>query len=398
MTEIVEAGAKPESTLPSPRDWATIGVAFALASLPAVMPVMVAALTPVYDLSSEQAGFVASSNMGGVLVGSLMSNAVLHRVGERTLLVGGILLMVATNLLSMIPLGYSTLLVVRALSGLGGGAAMAIGYSLMAGARHPARVMGFYSASQGVMGVVGMGGLLLLVSAYGAPPFFLIMSGIGLLGLFLVPFALAGRTALRQEEGASGALTKGAVAGLAAIFIFFCGMALVWALLARIAEAHGFETARVAGALSASSFAGIGGSLMVAFLSHRLSTALPLLLGVVLVVVSAMGLTSSDYILFAVAICLSSFVWTFEFPFLFRFVAGAGEGRRVGAWVPVATSGGLAIGPAIGGILLGHGGIILLASAFAIIAGGALLLPALFDVANSRRASSEPTGDIADKK
>lgn len=369
--------SNPSRPMPGARDWATIGVAISLAALPALMPVMVAVLTPAFNLDNERAGFVVSSNMGGLMAGSLIANLVLRFIDERQLLVGGILLMVAANILSMAPLGYPALLAARAVSGGGTGVALAIAYGLMADSNQPARVMGFYSAGQGVLGVLGMGGLLVLAARYGLIGFYLVISAIGLLGLALVPAAMAKRIAPPKAAAGSHGFPIEAITLLATAFAFFFGMALIWAFLAPIAAGHGFDTTRVAVALSTSAAASIAGSMAAAMFAHRLPTAFTLVAAVLLVILSALGLTMNNYLAFAGAVFLTSFTWTFAFPFLFRCVAVTEGRRRTGALVPVATSAGLTVGPAAGGILLDHGGIGPLTFVFAIVAGGALLLPAI---------------------
>lgn len=374
-------GASAQQPHPAPasldrQDWATICIALTLATLPAVMPVMVGALARTFHLDIEQAGFVVSANMGGILAGSLLGNALARRWSDSWLLSVGIIVMIAGNLLTMVQTGFAGLIVMRALSGGGEGVAIAAAYALMAQSRHPERVIGFYTAGQGMIGVVGMAGLTLLVAQYGAGAFYLAVSAVALLGLALIPTATRGRTSTTAASAEKGRVSRQAYAALVAVFLFFCGLALVWAFLERIASAHGFGVASVATALSASAAAGIAGSLSVALFAHRLASRQAMILGALLLILCGAGLTATNDLAFGGAVCLLSFTWNFQFSFLFRCVAAAEGGVRAGGFVPVATSGALTVGPAIGGVILNRGGIAVLDIAFVITTLSALALAA----------------------
>lgn len=369
MTGTTPANGRVVLGLPV-RDWPVIAVTLAVATLPAVMPVMVGALMRQFGLKIDQAGFVISANMAGILLGALSSPLLLSRLSDRAILVGGLLVMSAGNGLTLIVHAYLPLLATRLFSGWGEGLAAAVGYSLMGRSSLPARTVANYAGGQALIGSVGMAALPSLTQRFGAPAFYGPITLLALASLLAVNPATraAPRPGLAPSRG-PGALrgAGGPAAMLAALFAHFAGMTTAWAFLQRIGADNGLPEPAVAAALSASAIAGLAGSLAASLLARRLSTPASLALGAVLVMACALGLAAPGAGLFAATACLLSFTWAAQYPFMFRRLA---ELDRQGRWTtltPVATASALSAGPALGGMLLQRTGLASLDAAFLLL-------------------------------
>jgi predicted MFS family arabinose efflux permease len=336
--------------------WAAIYLGIAAATLPAVMPVMIGILADELAFGNAGAGYVASANLAGVGVGSIVCLALARRWSWTVLIIAGALIMIGTNFLTTLYSSYQYILFMRLASGLGEGLIAAICYAAMGHSREPARALSFYVAGQGLVGAIGMGIMPTIVEQSGWQWFFVLVSV-----LALPAFVLARLIGTLQEKGMDGRVgRRGAVSWNAAytlgsILMYFIGMAAIWAFLERMGDAKGLDTMHLSMSLSASAIANMVGSLAVGIVAHRLSTVGGLVVGMAALVASLVGLVAFDaWEAFLVSAVLFSFSWGFYFPYQFRLLARVDH--EVTGVMPAITGGGLTIGPAVGGFLLSTSG------------------------------------------
>ena len=348
------------------REWSIVAVVLAVAALPAVMPVMVGALTRQFGFGVDLAGLAISANMAGILVGTLCAPLLIPRLPDRVILVGGLLIMAAGNGLTLATHTYGPLMATRLFSGWGEGLAAAIGYSLMGRSSLPSRMVANYAGGQALIGVVGMAALPLLTERFGAAAFYGPITLLALGSLLAVRPAIeaAPRPAASLLQARERGTAAGPVAVLAGLFAHFTGMTVAWAFLQKIGADHGLTGPTVAYALSVSAAAGLAGSVVASLLACRLAVLTSLAIGGALVLACAAGLVMAQPVMFVAAVCLLSFTWAAQYPFMFRRLAELDPPGRWVALTPVATASALSVGPAIGGALLQDGGVGWLDAAF----------------------------------
>src|SRR3546814_554816 len=143
------------------------------------------------------------------------------------------------------------------------------------------------------------------------------------------------------------------IGALACILLYFVGMASLWPFFERIGVGKGLTAGTVAFALSVSAFGGLAGSLVPSVVADRLPRVVGLLSGLFLLIAAVAGLTLlPGTTSFVLSVSLFAFTWPFQFAFQFGHLASLDRGGRLIALTPAMTGGGLAIGPAIGGLLL----------------------------------------------
>ena len=344
----------------SAADWATIASALAAATLPAVLPLMVGVLARQFGIGTEQAGYVIAMNMGGILAGSLSCVLLARRFTWGPLIVAGLSIMVAGNGLTMLTTGLPSLIASRLVSGWGEGVVGACCYALMGQSRLPGRSIALYTGGQAVVGAAGLAMLPSLMAAYGWHVFYVLVSLVALPALLLTSIAVRGRgraAATARSEAVSRRPSTAGFGALLAIFLFFVGIAMIWAFMERLGVRQDFNLAQLSVALSASSIAGLAGSLMAGALADRLRVAIGLVIGIALIVGSLALLLMGGFYPYMAAICGLYFAWAYQFPFLFGCLADTDRGGRIAVMTPVATGGALTVGPAIGGFVLEHGGV-----------------------------------------
>ncbi|MGH8250570.1 MAG: MFS transporter [Steroidobacteraceae bacterium] len=367
--------------------WSAVYVGVAAATLPAVLPVMVGVMADDLGFGTIRAGYVASANMAGIGVGSILCLALTRRWSWTALIIVGAIVMIGTNLLTMQHADYSYFMLMRLLSGLGEGVIAGICYAAMGQSQVPARASAFYAAGQGLVGAVGMGIMPSIVAAAGWPWLFVFVSILALPAFFLAKSIGTIQPRPAQKRGGKRRVMSWKAAyALISILIYFVGMSAIWAFLERIGHAKGLDTVHLSIALSASAVGNMVGSLAVGVVAHRLSTVAGLVTGFLVLIAGLLGLVALDeWQAFLVSAVLFFFSWGFYFPFQFRLLARVDDERSVSGIMPAITSSGLTIGPAVGGILLVAGGAGSVC-AFGLAAVVASLVSTLHINARSKRA------------
>jgi predicted MFS family arabinose efflux permease len=352
--------------------WCAVIVAVLVASLPAVMPVMVGAMAAQPGIGTEGAGYLVSVNMAGIFAGTLLCALVHARASAKYRIIAGLLVMMLGNLVTIAVTGMPALLAARLLSGLGEGFAAGVCFSLMAASARPGTIFAYYTAGQAVVGLVGMGTLPWLVAAFDWRAFYVVLTLVAVPALFLAGPASREGQGTASATGAPSSISAAGMISLAMIFLFFTGMALVWAFLQPIGEQQGLTLATISGALASAAIAGFAGSMAVALGGDRLRDRSAWIIGMVLVVASALGLLAGSATGFVFGAWALNFVWGFQYPFLFRMLARTDPGRGA-AVTPMATGIALSVGPALGGAILAQAGLTAACAVFLIMTLGALL-------------------------
>ena len=342
----------PASTSPA-STWAAIYLGVAAATLPAVLPVMVGVFADRFGYGVAGAGMIAGLNMTGILVGSLLCPLITAHFGWAGVIRASLAVMIAGNLLTMLDGHFGYVAAARVFSGLGEGVVGGICYAAMGRSARPERSISIYFAGQAIVGMVGLGSFGWIAASLGWPWLFLILSAIALPGFWLA--AAIGRAQPAPAGARHGGLPVNplVIGALACILLYFVGMASLWPFFERIGVGKGITAGTIAFALSVSAFGGLTGSLVTSVVAERLPRVVGLLSGLVLLIAAVSGLaflpgTTS----FMLSVSLFAFTWPFQFAFQFGHLASLDRGGRLIALTPAMTGGGLAIGPAIGGMLL----------------------------------------------
>lgn len=368
--------AEHRAASPPAAVWAAIYVGVAAATLPAVLPVMVGIFADGFGYGLARAGLVASFNMGGILVGCLLSPIVATRLSWPGAVRIALAVMIAGNLLTMLNGPFAYIAATRAFSGLGEGVVAGICYAAMGRAARPERSISIYFGGQSIVGMVGLGSFGWVASTFGWPWIFLLLSLVAVPGFWLAD--RIGQAQPAPPVPAPGIrFARGPCLALVFILILFVGMASLWPFIERIGTGRGLDTGAVAFALSVSAFGGLAGSAAAGIVAGRLSRSVGLICGLAILAAGIGGLAlSSGPWGFAAALWLFAFAWPFQYAFQFGVLAATDPGGRIVALTPAITGGGLTIGPALGGVLLENWGLAVVSliclACTAIAAGGAM--------------------------
>jgi predicted MFS family arabinose efflux permease len=352
-----------------------ICIAVAAAALASILPIMVGAVADGMGHGVERAGYVASANMAGSLVGSFTGALTKGKFPLGRTLRAALVALLALNLVTCLVEDYHALVSIRFIAGLADGAIISICFLLFGRAVHPGRVLAVYAAGQLLFGIAGLGVIPTMVDEWGWRTLFF------LLALMLCPaFLLVGRATqavARPIETGTTIMAMGprASLALAAIVLLFTGLASVWAVLEQIGRRAGLSTPAIAAALSGSAAAGFAGSSLIALAAGRKASPwvviilAPLLIGSIVILQGSPG-----PVFFVLACAMLNFGWAAGYPVQFDILSRSDKAGSLSTLTPVATGLGLTIGPAVGGALLASAGLDSLAVAASVLVAAGVVI------------------------
>ena len=353
-----------------------------------VQPGFVQGLVEYAHFSEQQAGFVASAEMSGFAVVTLLMSFFADRFHWRHALALCIGLATVGNLLSLLTHTPVPFAVTRFLTGLGCGGIVSLGFASLGLSSRPDRHFGFMIMWSGVYGAVvllAMPTVYKLLGVDGTLWFFALLAASGFLFVSWLPASGSQHVAADTEAVDLGWPYKGLA--LAAMFLYFLAQGVVWAYLFRIAVAAGIPEQDAANGLTVAQLGGVAGALVPALVGARFGRAPMLFISIAcgiapLVFFIYGGLTAA---LYAVAVFIYNYGFNKTHPYLLATMAAFDRTGRVVVYAVALQTLGLAIGPAIGGLLIGNGsfdringlGIALFALSFTAILGPVLKQRAL---------------------
>ncbi len=320
-----------------------------------VQPGFVQGLVERMRFSEEEAGLIASVEMAGFAAMTILLIFLTRRMNWRLLLTGCIALAVVGQLGSMLTSAIAPFSAARFVAGLGCGGIVSIGFAAIGLTDKPDRNFGILVAFSGVYGAAVLGIMPALFESSGMQGLLLFFAAFAALGFPLVRW-LPGSDGSSGQAAASASPFPLSLAALAlgAMFGYFLAQGVVWAYLFRIAIAGGVSEGQAAFGLTIAQFAGIVGALVPSIVGARYGRAIMLAIAIAAGILPLLyflygSITALSY---AVAVCVYNFGFNKTHPYLLATMASFdGSGRVVTFAVAMQTL-GLAIGPAIGALLL----------------------------------------------
>lgn len=321
-----------------------------------VAPALAAQLATEIGIGPSQIGTYFFVENGAFSAASLLSLFWLGRLNVRVVGLIALAVFILGNLATpmMLP-GYKSLLLMRAVTGFGGGTLMVLSMISAQDAENPERVFGYWVVGQLVAGAIGLALLPHLFATYGLSSFYILL---GVIALLLSPLyrgflAPAASEVPKSTSATSGRFIILGVLAVLAILAFYVAIGGVWTFASMAATQAGIEGASVGTILAIASLFGIAGSMLAAFLGGRSARRAMLLLGYAILVASIVAVaTLHGSAAYVVAICAFKFAWTFVLPFIIAEAASRDPSGRLVASTTLIIGTGLSLGPLFAGNLL----------------------------------------------
>ena len=347
-----------------------------------VQPGFVQGLVAHVGFSEQQAGYVASAEMWGLALTTLMMSWVASRVDWRKLLMVSTLVVVAGNLGSLATVDPAGFAAWRFVAGLGCGVLVSLSFTMVGLTANPDRNFGYLIAAvltYGAFGLWLMPGAFDLIGMKGLIVFFALFPLLALPLLRYLP-----RSGEEQVHAENGAVTLSISLRAVAVITmlgYFLAQGVVWAYLFLIGLSGGVDEQGVANGLTISQFLGIAGALLAAVLGSRWGRLGPLSVGILGGIVPLFFLFEQFSALqYGIAVSAYNFAWNLTHPFLLAAMASFDRSGKLVVHAVGAQMLGLAIGPALAASVVqsdDYGSVLTLGIALFLVAWVLILPPAL---------------------
>ncbi|MFM0159304.1 MFS transporter [Paraburkholderia sediminicola] len=332
-----------------------------------VAPAVAAQLGGQLGLSASQIGTYFFVELGAFSCATLPSLLWLGRVDARRVAAIATAVFCIGNFATAVLMpGFVALLVLRALTALGGGTLMVLCMTSAATSGNRDRVYGLWVVGQLVAGALGLFVLPHLFDAFGLRALYVALAVLALIASPLTRGfdpALGGASGKQAQQVASGVngSSTGSTWFLATLVIggvlaFYLAIGGVWTFASKAASLAGLDAGHTGELLAIASVMGIVGAACASFIGNRIARAAMLLTGYAILVAALLGLSahpgSTGY---AAAIFAFKFAWTFVLPFILAAAAKTDTSGRLIATLNFVIGAGLAVGPLIAGFLLDAG-------------------------------------------
>jgi predicted MFS family arabinose efflux permease len=327
------------------------------------MPVFVGAMVSTFGWGDREVGWLASADMAGSAIAALCTIPIVGRMRWRIAAFIAIAVMVTGNVLSTFATSFPTLMTTRAIAGAGSGIMLAISYVGLCRSANPDRYFGLYVFIQLGLQVLTLAGFPPLLGSYGLDAIFVLLAGVAAALLILVPWFPSRMPDSADARTKRGSLSTAAIVGVTAQAIYFLAPGAVWGYLERIGQTFSLSLPQIGFALGASTFAGIGGALLVVLLGNRAPRRLSMAIGSALSIASVLLLMDgSGMTRYFIAAALFNFAWNATFPYQMGALAVLDRTGAVAILSLLVQLGGLAAGPLLASMLhpdQGYGTILL---------------------------------------
>ncbi|MGH8247724.1 MAG: MFS transporter [Gammaproteobacteria bacterium] len=321
-----------------------------------VQPGFVQGMVQYLGFSDQAAGDVASAEMWGIAITTVVMTFFAARFNWRRVFAGSLVIMAISNLASLYadtPLAFGFW---RFIAGLGAGGVVSLSFAVVGLTRNPDRNFAYL-----IMWVLIYGAVVLLamptvykfVGMTGVIIFFALFPASGLLFVRRLPHSAEDH--VQVEKDAVNLPRYFRWMALAAMFCYFLGQGVVWAYLFLIGMTGGASEQEVANGLTVSQFAGVAGALCAAVIANRFGRARPLTVSILLTLLPLFLLFGPiGAVLYGIAVCIYNYGWNLTHPYLLAAMASFDRSGRVVVHAVAFQMLGLANGPWIAARVIGE--------------------------------------------
>ena len=337
-------------------------------------------------------GQMFSFENGSFFITLLLASGPIAKVSRARTALVGILVLIAGNLFSAYAGGLAALSIARTITGIGAGLISAAGTAAAASSDQPERVFAIITVLHNIILALEFKIIPYAQTETDPTGCYLMMAAVGAASIPLCRWLIPPRVSGAPNESFALLLLSApnrmlAVAVMAGMFIFEAGQSGVFTFVDQIGIRAGLDAGNRGTVLSVTSFMGLAGGVVAAWLGARIGRVSPIVIGLSLNVAAAVGLAVSESIFAFSALKL---LWGLAYNFLVPYLMGALAALDDrGRWAVAGDSlwnGGTVPGPWIAGLLVERSGMLPLAGWTLFTGGVCLMLVA----AALRRFESRP--------
>ena len=329
----------------------TVGYAFLL-----LMPCLIGGLVDQLEFSTKQAGWVASAQMFGMMIGALCSYELIRRFNIHTLLLFCSGLIVLMDIFSGFTITLKSLVFFRLVSGIGAGMTTGVALSTISDMDQPERIFSMLLCFQFVFGAFGLAITPFILDMFGMSAIFFTLAGLSIVVIALIlkyPFKSRTIRVIRKYDSKSLNLTV--LLTLSSLLIMYIANNALWAYLDRIGVSNGLLVETVGMILGISMLSGIVGGVLAYFIEIKFGRAIPAGIGLTGMIVGTYLLTGQfSKTTFLISACLLNGSLSFTVVYYLGLCAHLDPSGLTLTLANFMIAAGVTLGPFMGTFIIGN--------------------------------------------
>ena len=364
-----------------PEEWGLLYAAFAFSQGIGLLsywalPLVAGSLITGLGLSTTEVGMIGTIEGSGLFISSLLLANFVDRGYRKRVAIMSVAVVVIANLVcGIVNMGFIALAIMRFITGIGAGLALAVGYATIANARDAEKFSGHLTVMLVAFMVVIMPALSRISDTFGYQGIFLGLAVTVLIGAISIIFLPDGPDQSLAHEGeadsrtATGLLSALAIAVLMIAFLFGARGTLPWLVAEQLGTDAGMSLPQVGNLFSVMYAVSILGPGTLLFLARVAGVRAILFwsLAVAGFFNWLFTVSAGNTVQFSVGIIAWATIYFIAFAQINAVAALADRKGRLASAVGSASIAGVTIAPFIGGSLVDAGGYTWLGAAVIIL-------------------------------
>jgi len=341
------------------------------------LPIMVGALVEFRGFSEEQVGYLASADLGGMFISSIIVSLRISRMDRRFWVITGIFIAIFADVMAIYSYEFWPMLFIRVAAGIGAGLCYSIALANLAATSNNARNFSYLIFTLVTVNFLELYSLEVISDHWGVSGIFVTFIAINVLCLFAYPYLPRGKYAsnhITSKSEAELAVTSGHLAEpapavshqynlpllsmlcLTAIACFYIMIGAFWAYIERMGVTAGFDDNFIAASLSITTLLSLVGCYVAYSLSKVQGQSKPLIAAPIVIAIILIWLGLHTVAFTYVAVLMSyQLLWNGVDIFQLGTLANIDHSGRFIALVPAAQGVGQTVGPSMAGFMVGQG-------------------------------------------
>lgn len=326
------------------------------------MPVLVGAMSDKLGFDEQQVGLMASADLGGMFLASMLTATLITRLNRQHLALAGIVIAILANLLSTQFHGFSELFIIRIVAGFGGGICYSLGVGCLAGTHHTARNFSILLFTLVAINAIELYTFPMLADMWGMNGIYYAFCSAFVFCLAVIPFLpkfseeSAGDVVSgpqHQHIHLPGSLPK---LCLLAVGCFYITIGAFYAYIERAGVDAGLSDGFINNTLTLGTLFALLGCAVATWMSNRFGQSKPLFVAL-LCMVGAMVLLASDInnVNYVIGYFAFNMTWLFTDIYQLGTISNIDHSGRYAAMIPGVQGLAQTIAPITAGFILAQG-------------------------------------------
>ena len=324
-----------------------------------VQPGFVQGLVEYAGFTEKEAGYLVSIEMTGFALITVVLIFISQRINWRLFLGCAMAVTLLGNAVSAMVDNLTLYATIRFLVGLATGGIVSLGFTSIGLTAKADRNFGFAIMASMIYGAIVLSLIPIIFDSVGFNGLLFLFAGLAGIGLLLVThLPHSGDEHGEVEADAVDLPMNYKVIAVIAMLCYFLAQGAVWAFIFLFGTNGGLSEQSVANGLTLSQFTGIAGAFAAVVIGARFTRLPPLAVGVASAVIPLLMFIYSPMTgtVYLVAVLIYNFGFNLTHPYLLATMAAFDRQGRVVIYAVSAQTIGLAVGPAVGAMLIGDSG------------------------------------------